>query len=242
MGTRERRRREVAEREQRFLDAARELIQQDGLLNLQMSRVAEKCDYAVGTLYQHFVSKEDLLVALASEESQERVDMFVRVHQWAANTRDRMLGFSVADMLYVRRRPEHFRLLQFAFTDVVWGAASETRRQECVEAHAPLREATLAVVNEAIAKGDLDSRGLQATEICLAPWALSIGLHAIVHTEGLVEQYDCADAYGLMLRHFSELLNGLGWKPLTDSTDAAALDALTQRLCSEVLHDQHCQP
>src|SRR3546814_1451278 len=87
MGTRERRQREVAEREQRFLDAARELIQQDGLLNLQMSRIAEKCDYAVGTLYQHFVSKEDLLVALASEEAQERVDMFVRVHRWAASTR-----------------------------------------------------------------------------------------------------------------------------------------------------------
>lgn len=241
MGTRERRQREVAEREQRFLGAARELIQQDGLLNLQMSRVAEKCDYAVGTLYQHFVSKEDLLVALASEESQERVDMFVRVHQWAANTRDRMLGFSVADMLYVRRRPEHFRLLQFVFTDVIWGAAPASRRLLCSEAHAPLRQATLAVINEAIAKGDLDARGLPTDEICLAPWALSIGMHAIVHTEGLVEQHAFADPYRLMLRHFSDLLNGLGWKPLTDSTDSVALDALTQRLCSEVLHDEHCQ-
>src|SRR3546814_14364364 len=77
-----------------------------------MSRIAEKCDYAVGTLYQHFVSKEDLLVALASEEAQERVDMFVRVHRWAASTRDRMLGFAVAYMMYVRHRPEHFRLLR----------------------------------------------------------------------------------------------------------------------------------
>ncbi len=65
MGTRERRQREIAEREQRFLDCARALMLQDGLLGLQMARVAEACDYATGTLYQHFESKEDLLVALA---------------------------------------------------------------------------------------------------------------------------------------------------------------------------------
>ncbi len=69
LGTRERRQREVAEHEQLFLTAARELIRQDGLLNLQMARVAEKCDYAVGTLYQHFGSKEDLLVALATDNA-----------------------------------------------------------------------------------------------------------------------------------------------------------------------------
>src|SRR3546814_18906218 len=100
--------------------------------------------------------------------AQERVDMFVRVHRWAASTRDRMLGFAVADMMYVRHRPEHFRLLQFAFTEVVWGAAPASRRQSCVEAHAPLRQATLDVIDEAIAAGDLDPRGLPAAEICLA--------------------------------------------------------------------------
>lgn len=240
MGTRERRRREVAEREQRFLAAARELIRQDGLLNLQMGRVAEKCDYAVGTLYQHFVSKEDLLVALASEESQERVDMFVSVHDWQAGTRDRMLGFAVADMMYARRNPEHFRLLQFAFTEVVWGAAPASRRQACMEAHAPLREATLDVIAEAIRKGDLHPRGLRPEEISLAPWSLSIGLHAIVHTAGLLEQHRLHEPYRLMLRHFSDLLNGLGWRPLADSADADALDALAERLCTEVLHEKPC--
>lgn len=240
MGTRERRRREVAEREQLFLDAARDLIREDGLLNLQMSRVAEKCDYAVGTLYQHFVSKEDLLVALASDEAQERVDMFVRVYKAKASTRDRMLGFSVADIVYARRRPEHFRLLQFVFTDVIWGAAPANRRQACMEAHAPLRQAALDLIDEAIRSGDLDPRGLTSSEICLAPWAMSTGLHAIVHNEGLVEQHQFAEPYRLMLRYINDLLNGLGWKPLTDSTDAAALDALGERLCKEVLHESYC--
>lgn len=52
--------------------------QRDGLLALQMARIAEECDYAIGTLYQHFASKEDLLVALATRNCLCRVDLFER--------------------------------------------------------------------------------------------------------------------------------------------------------------------
>ncbi|WP_028079917.1 TetR/AcrR family transcriptional regulator [Solimonas soli] len=240
MGIRERRQREVAGREQRFLGAARDLIRQDGLLNLQMSKVAEKCDYAVGTLYQHFVSKEDLLVALATDEAQERVDMFQRVHDWRASTRERMIGFAVADMLYARRNPGHFRLFQFALTEVVWGAAPASRRQACLDANAPLRQLTLALIDEAVRKGDLDLRGLRPDEVCLAPWAMAFGMHSIMHTEGLLEHHEVREPYHLMLRHLSELLNGLGWKPLADPMNHAAFDALAERICKEVLHEYVC--
>lgn len=53
MGTKERRQRQFAEREQLFLDTARHLIEEGGLLPLQMTRIAEAAEYAVGTLYQH---------------------------------------------------------------------------------------------------------------------------------------------------------------------------------------------
>ena len=59
-----RRQREIAAREVVLLDAAQAQIQRDGLLSLQMARVADECGYAIGTLYKHFASKEDLLVAL----------------------------------------------------------------------------------------------------------------------------------------------------------------------------------
>ncbi|MFI4980893.1 MAG: helix-turn-helix domain-containing protein [Nevskiales bacterium] len=80
-----------------------------------MARIAEKCDYAVGTLYQHFGSKEDLLVALSADNSQHRVDLFRRVGEWKAGTRDRMVGIAVADLMFVKLYPEHFRLAQLAF-------------------------------------------------------------------------------------------------------------------------------
>jgi hypothetical protein len=46
MGTKERRQREVAEREQLFIDKARDLVCQEGLLQLQMGRLAEACDFS----------------------------------------------------------------------------------------------------------------------------------------------------------------------------------------------------
>jgi AcrR family transcriptional regulator len=237
MGTRKRRQREIAEREQLFLGTARELIREDGLLNLQMARIAEKCEYAVGTLYQHFASKEDLLVALSTENIKYRAELFQRVVDWKANTRDRMFGIAVADMLLVRRYPEHFQLDQYAFTEVVWRAAPLERRRKALAAGEPLGRVVESIVVEAARVGDLDTRGLKSFELCLAPWALCEGTHQIAHAEGLAEKYGLGNAYRLMLRHQQCLLNGLGWKPLFDVADEAALDAKIKKLCQEVFHD-----
>ena len=138
MSTKDRRLRERGEREQRFLDKAQELIQRDGLLSLQMARIAEECDYAIGTLYQHFASKEDLLVTLATRNCLSRVHLFECAARWQGSSRERMLAIALADQMVIRAQPEHFRLAQFVWTDVIWGAASAQTRQRSLEASAPL--------------------------------------------------------------------------------------------------------
>ncbi len=241
MGTKERRQREFADREQKFLVAARELIQQDGLLNLAMSKIAAHCDYSVGTLYQHFASKEDLLIALATINEQYRLELFRRVIEWKAPTRDRMFGLPVADMVFVRQYPEHFRLSQFAYTEVVWGAASESRRQEALAASRPIGELVAALVLEASECGDLELKGLKPNELAMGPWTLTLGTHNLIHAEGVLEQYEMREPYRLMLRHVQNMLNGLGWLPYYDPSDDAALDLKIKQLCDEVFHDLDCK-
>ncbi len=240
MGTKERRQREIADRELLFLEAARDLIRQDGLLNLAMARIADRCDYAVGTLYQHFCSKEDLLIALATINEQNRLDLLRQVMAWDAPTRDRMAGLAVADTVFVRRYPEHFRLVQFAYTEVIWGAASAERRRQSLEAGKPIGELVAALVTEAVERGDLEAQGLKPNEVAMGPWSVTLGTHNLVHTEGVLEQYDIRDPYRLMLRHVHSMLNGLGWKPYFDPSDDAALDRKIEQLCSEVFHDLDC--
>ena len=128
----------MEEREEQFLDAARALIAEHGLLKLQMTRIAEKCEYAVGTLYQHFASKEDLLLALTVQDSREHVELFQRVGRWAASPRERMFAIGVADLVFVKRNPEHFRLKQYVLTEAVWDATSPERRKDYLDAHAPI--------------------------------------------------------------------------------------------------------
>jgi AcrR family transcriptional regulator len=240
LGTRERRLRDFAEREQLFLEAARDLVRQDGLLNMQMARVAERCDYAVGTLYQHFASKEDLLIALATDNVQHRVDLFRRAAQWNAGSRDRMIGVAVADLMFVRLYPEHFRLAQLAFTEVVWQAASAERRRLALEAGEPLGQICDGIVEEAVRCGDLDLNGVNPSELGFGLWSMTLGAHTIVHVEGILEQGEVRDPYRLMVRHLHCLMNGLGWRPLFDAFDDAALEQKTKTICSEVFNDIVC--
>lgn len=235
MSTKDRRLRERAEREQQFLDKAQSLIQRDGLLSLQMSRIAEECDYAIGTLYQHFASKEDLLVTLATRNCLSRVDLFERAARWHGPSRERMLAIALADLMVIRAQPEHFRLAQFVWTDVIWGAASAETRQRSLEASRPLGALIDGIVEDAIAAGDLRADiGLSPQAVTIGPWTLSLGIHTLTHTEGLLEAHALGDPYRLLMKHLHFLLNGYGWQPLFDPADDDALDALNARLCREV--------
>ncbi len=240
MGTRERKQRHMAEREQLFVDAAFALIHEEGLLNLQMSRVAEKCEYAVGTLYQHFASKEDLLLALVTENTRKHVHLFERIADWKACPRDRMMAVGVADMIFVQRNPDHFRLAQYALCEVVWQAASPARREELLALSDPVGDIVLGIVEEAAASGDLDLHGKPPAELATGLWALCLGFHNLVHADGMLRDFGVDHPYLVMCRQSQYLLNGYGWKPLFDPADDRALDELIKRICTEVFDGIIC--
>ena len=239
MGTRERRQREVAGREDLFLDAALELIRQDGLLNLQMARIAEKSEYAVGTLYLHFTSKEDLLLALVTRVFRDYIQLVRRAEAWNAPSRDRMFAVGVADMVFVRRYPDYFRIAQYSLCEVVWQAASADRRQAFLEANDPLVEIVAGIVEDARRAGDLEPSGQTAQEMAVGVWALCNGYHNLAHAEGILDDFSVPDPYPLMCRHLQGLLDGFRWKPISQPADVGAFEALIERVRREVF-DESC--
>lgn len=240
MGTRERRQRDFEEREQQFLACARELIAENGLLSLQMSRVAERCEYAVGTLYQHFSSKEDLLLGLVARDVAEHSALFQRVADWQAPSRDRMFAIGVADMIFVNRHPDFFRLSQYSLCEVVWKAASPARRQAFLDVTKPIGEVVVGIVEDAVARGDLQLRGQNAQELATGLWALCAGFHQLVHTEGVLEEFSVCTPYRAMCRHIAHLLDGLGWQPVDRDAAPDTLDVLIKRICKEVFDETIC--
>jgi TetR/AcrR family transcriptional regulator len=64
-----RREREKLRQRQEILDAALELFSERGYHNVSVNEIAEKSEFAVGTLYKFFSSKEDIYNSLMIENS-----------------------------------------------------------------------------------------------------------------------------------------------------------------------------
>jgi AcrR family transcriptional regulator len=235
MGTTERKQREFELREKMFLDKAEELIRTDGLMNLQMARLADACDYATGTLYQHFTSKEDLLVALACASSAGHVAVFQRLGHWQAVTRDRMFAVVVCDADYAHNNPVHTRLMQYVFTQAVWENASEQRRAVTLAHCDPISEVVSTIVREAIKCGDLPASGRPEMELALGPWCLSEGMHHLISTQGLLEACGIKNPRQLLFQQVHTYLNGMNWQPLMDLADSEAIEKLVDRIRAEVI-------
>jgi AcrR family transcriptional regulator len=240
MVIKDRRRREIARREQHILDMAQQLIRNEGLVNLQMSRLAEACEYSVGTLYQHFAKKEDLLLALSTRNSEKKVELFERAANWTGPTRERMLAIALADILMLELLPESSRLGQYVCTDIVRESVSPERRQSALAIRVRIERIVTAVTDAAIMTGDLPRfTTLSSLEVTLGLWTQCIGMHTLVQIDGAL----CVDGlerpYVLLFKQLNHLLNGYGWHPLMASIDDAAVVAQMQRLSREVF-DMPC--
>lgn len=224
-------------REKAFLQEALTQIRQSGLLSLHMAKVSRACGYATGTLYQHFQSKEDLLLALSTELSSTRFDYLKRAIDWQAPSRQRQLALSVADILFAKQHPEHFQLAQYVGTPVVWQAASAKRRLELIEKWQPMSTLVTTIVHDAVSAGELPATQRSSFEVVLGPWMLTMGAHTLKHADGLMEQLNIHECYYTMLQHQQLLLNGLQWKPLVDIDDEKALKQSIEHIMKSVFPD-----
>ncbi|MDP4527669.1 helix-turn-helix domain-containing protein [Alkalimonas delamerensis] len=230
MGTSERKQREREEREQLFLDTAEQLIAEEGFLQLQMAKLAKACDYATGTLYQHFSSKEDLLMALMARQSALHLALFERIEQWQAPSRMRIFAICVAEQDFNRRQANYVKLSQYVMTEAVWENASEARRQQLLQCGQPICRIVSGIVQQAIDDGDLDPQGASTMELAYGTWALCQGSHTLEHTQGLLEAFSIPRSPMTMYRNMNRLLNGMQWQPLQDLSQPEQLTRLVLQI------------
>src|SRR5688572_11625128 len=94
--TQNRKERERAVREELILDHARQMLVRDGFQNFNLDKLAESIEYSKGTIYLHFESKEDLVLAVVTRTLKERADLFERASKFRGSTRERgrAIGFA----------------------------------------------------------------------------------------------------------------------------------------------------
>ena len=76
------------------MQTARRLFNAEGFRAVGIDRIIAEADVAKTTLYKHFPSKDDLILATLQEYDQAVVDMFSRSNQQAlAKGKSRLVGF-----------------------------------------------------------------------------------------------------------------------------------------------------
>ncbi len=74
MGSSERKERQRATLQQQILDAAREITLRDGFAALTMRKIAEAIEYAPGTIYLYFESRDEIAIQLCRQGYRELLD------------------------------------------------------------------------------------------------------------------------------------------------------------------------
>lgn len=97
-----RREREKLRQRQEMLAAALELFSQKGYHNVSMHEIAEKAEFAIGTLYKFFQNKEDLYKALVLKQCDEHEDAIMRAIEGPDDEVERLRN-------YIRTKGERFR-------------------------------------------------------------------------------------------------------------------------------------
>jgi AcrR family transcriptional regulator len=93
-----------------LIDAAREVLAQEGYDGLTIRRVAERAEYSLGTVYGYFADKDDLLYSLVHEDFTrltERLRAIRETHEGAAAVREMLLSYAQMGL----EQPESYQVM-----------------------------------------------------------------------------------------------------------------------------------
>jgi len=110
MGTKERRDRERQELRQAILSASRDIAAREGWQAVSIRKVAERIEYSPPTIYEHFASKEALLIELMREGFRLLMER-VQVGSSAAAPEARIMAVALAYWDFAWDYPELYQVM-----------------------------------------------------------------------------------------------------------------------------------
>ena len=226
---------ERALREVLILDAAEEAFFEEGYLGLKMDDIASRVGYSKGTLYQHFSSKEDMLLAVAVRQKTIYASWFTRAATFEGRSRERIHAIGLADRLFRQRHPGHIDNEQLLQQRSIWDKTSESWREKMRQSQKGCELSIHAIIGEALASGDLSADQDTLDMIVLGLRALSIGVHMLVK---IPESDDCTHLKSGPLAKLNAMqhhyLDSFNWQPLFAEWDYQATE---ERLVTTIFSD-----
>jgi AcrR family transcriptional regulator len=208
-------------REQDIIDATIALIDSHGVENITMDKVVAAVPYSKGTVYKHFLGKEDLFLAIGNQAIAIMSDLFGRAAQYAGCPRDRMLLLNVSYLIYAILHPALFKTVQCTKSPNVYGKSSEQRLLEQEKLELNLMGTIMSVIEDAVKSNQLVIPAhMNLQQVCFSTWAMGFGTISLLSAE--VDQ--CSGSNGLVVERelfnqYNLLFDGYQWAPLTKDKD-----------------------
>ena len=228
----------LKERELLIINTAVLLIQRNGIENLTMDKVVTQVPFSKGTVYKHFVGKEDLLLAISNHSIKVLGDLFHRAYQFKGCARSRMLLLNFSYLIYAMLYPALFQTVLCAKSPNVVGKSSEKHINEGERLEIKLMTSIHGIVEDGLADSSLElPMNMDIQQLCFSNWSMAYGAITLLSSE--VEQ--CSGRTSLIVErelfNLSNMLyDGMGWKPYTkDRSHCAELKIALAELFPEEL-------
>lgn len=208
------------ERQERLLEAARRLLLAEGYHGVTMEALAAAINYSKGTVYQHFKSREDVLMALAAETAKVREDLFERASAFRGKPRERMAGIGEAYALFVRDYPAYLHTEQILHAASIREKSAEDHQSKVEGCDNRCLSIAAGIVRDGISQGDLDlPKGVSPESLMLGLWSMTFGAYFLASTGIPRNQLGIGDVRSIVRRNCHALMDGWGWKPLSPEWD-----------------------
>ncbi len=179
MGVAERKQREKAYRETSILEAAKKVFLAKGLIAATIDDIAAEAELGKGTLYRHYRSKEDIMLAISEQATSELYALYAKAAAGNDSGLAKVLRMMRLYYAFVIENPAYFGFIAFfesPFPATNAGVVYETTK------------ATYELFQEVLQQGMSDGSlrtDLKAALMANTLWASSYGMMQFIVSKGV---------------------------------------------------------
>ena len=209
-----RKQREIIERHELILDKARKLFIDQGYHSVTMDSIAKEMEYSKGTIYQHFSSKECIILTLRSRVCTLMLELFTSIaNEKHLNPRMQIILIFESFMLFQELRQDDVQLKILADSQPFSVKVPDDIANESKQIEQQTFEVVVSVVNRAIEnKQIILKEGSNAENIALGGWGLAQGIYMLAQKSGCATTFTIDPPKELLRVNSILFLDGVGWE------------------------------
>jgi len=226
-------------REQEIIGKTIGLLSQRGFLDVRMADIAKETRYSMGTIYSHFESKEDLLLACAHALVLDHKVLIQAISHQPVPAIEKIITMTECSWQISMQHPDLIEIDNLSLMPSVWRRATQHRANELNQLHVELANIFLNIVLEAIGQSlnGYDQLDQQATErlahhLTHGMWGLCVGLSSTAQSgyASTLCPKSGDESHAHFATNYSNFLKGYGWQEADPKAVFARCKA-TARIC-----------